>query len=476
MDFKQIEPKNPGVLIEQGPDEWQILQRQADGTAIARMSGTWNPEGPTEGVFVQGRAVLEETGESIVGWTDAQIGCDSTWTLDLTLPEGGLYRIETCLSSIDPNLAIGSRRGDMIHHIGVGDVFVIAGQSNAAGYGKDPIADPPEIGIHFLGNDLRWHLATHPLNESTGTRHPANREGGNPGHSPWLSFARRLRHGIGVPVGLVQYALGGSPLSDWNPEEEGTLYRNLLEILGMLPQNGACGSGKRIRGMLWYQGCSDAFIGTSDSYLDRFGRFVSHLRQDLRDPTLPFLTVQIGRYVGPTEGEYGDGWGKVREAQRRAVHTIPGVAVVPSLDLPLSDAIHLSSAGNLVLGERAAKAVLGAFYLKGNKYRAPEPVSAIRDGEGRIRVTFDPVTECMNGFALLPELAPFVAERSDGLRLVPVAVDYSGKNEVLLAFESDPGSGCHLHGAFRVNPYPVLPIDEGTRLPMLSFFGFRVDD
>jgi len=158
------------------------------------------------------------------------------------------------------------------------------------------------------------------------------------------------------------------------------------------------------------------------------------------------------------------------------VHTIPGVAVVPSLDLPLSDAIHLSSAGNLVLGERAAKAVLGAFYLKGNKYRAPEPVSAIRDGEGRIRVTFDPVTECMNGFALLPELAPFVAERSDGLRLVPVAVDYSGKNEVLLAFESDPGSGCHLHGAFRVNPYPVLPIDEGTRLPMLSFFGFRVDD
>jgi hypothetical protein len=470
------EPKNPGVLIDQGPDEWQVLQRQADGTAIARLCGTWDPEGPTEGVLVKGRAVLEDTGESIVGWIDARMGRAATWSLDLALPEGGLYRIETCLSTVDPNLAIGSYRGDMIHHVGVGDVFVIAGQSNAAGYGKDPVTDPPEIGIHLLGNDLRWHLATHPFNESTDTRHPVNREGGNPGHSPWLSYARRLRRGIGVPIGLVQSSLGGSSLSAWNPEEEGSLYRNLLDILGTIPHDVSPRSGKCIRGVLWYQGCSDAFEGGGDSYLARFGRFVAHLREDLHDPDLPFLTVQIGRYVGPAEGTYSDGWAKVREAQRLAAHSIAGVSVVPSLDLSLSDAIHLSSAGNLVLGERAAKAVLGIFFSKGSEFRAPEPSSATRDGKGRIRVRFDYVSDRLDGFGVLPELSPFVVERMDGLRLVPVSVEYPYHNEILLTFASDPGPGSRLHGASQLNPYPVLPIDTGTRLPMLSFYGFQVDD
>lgn len=41
---------------------------------------------------------------------------------------------------------------DTIHHIGVGDLYVIAGQSNAAGYGKDSIYNPSEIEVHLLRN------------------------------------------------------------------------------------------------------------------------------------------------------------------------------------------------------------------------------------------------------------------------------------------------------------------------------------
>ena len=348
--------KNLGALITTGPDNWQILQRQSDGTATAVLRGSWHCEEPLEDPIVKTRVVLEETGETILPWTSAICEGDHAWSSRLTLPQGGLYRIETCLSHAGQPAVEWSIRGDMIHHVGVGDVFVIAGQSNSAGYGKDPVSDPPEIGIHLLANDMRWHLATHPFNESTGTMHPANREGGNPGHSPWLAFAKRVRKQTGVPVGLVQSALGGSPLSAWNPSEDGVLFRNLLSILAEMP---AEPGQRKCCGVLWYQGCSDTGEGARDTYLARFGQFVEALRTDLDDPSLPFMTVQIGRCTGGLDPATDRGWALVREAQRQAAHQMANVRCVPALDLPLSDDIHISSAGNLVLGERVARAYHG---------------------------------------------------------------------------------------------------------------------
>lgn len=487
--ISQMEQRNTGALIVSGPDDWQILQRQTDGTASIRLSGTWNPADPMTNPVVKVRLVLEDTGETVIPWASADMEEDLFWGMMLTIPEGGLYRIETCLSASEQPAVEWSTRGDMIHHIGAGDVFVIAGQSNAAGYGKDPVFDPPEIGIHLLGNDGNWHLATHPLNESTGTIHPVNRENANPGHSPWLSFAKRLRKAVGIPVGLVQTSLGGSPLSAWNPEEEGSLYRNMLGIVNSLRPKGTEGTAhemkngspsdasslRLIRGILWYQGCSDTAAGTCDTYLERFGRFVSHLREDLCDPGLSFLTVQIGRYIGFADAAGDAGWAVVREAQRQAARIFAGVAVVPALDLPLSDAIHISAAGNMVLGERAAKAFLSAFYGKGDGFLSPEPISAIKCEDGKVRVRFNHVKERLYGFEVPPELSPFLGEQADGTLLTPIAVTYSGKDEVELTFAGDIGSGSHLHGAYRQNAYPVLPIDVSTRLPMLSFSGFPIE-
>jgi sialate O-acetylesterase len=476
--ISQSEAKNTGALIESGPEDWQILQRQPDGTSGLTLSGTWASADPVTAPVVKVRIVLEDTGETIVPWTSAEMGGDRTWKAMLAVPQGGLYRIETCLSAAEQPAVEWSTRGDMIHHVGVGDVFVITGQSNAAGYGKDPVCDPPEIGIHLLGNNVHWRLATHPLNESTDTAHPVNRESANPGHSPWLSFAKRLRREINVPVGLIQVSLGGSPLSAWNPEEGGSLYRNMMDVLDCLRTDDATASPsvRLIRGVLWYQGCSDTAPGVCDTYLERFGRFVAHLRKDLGDPELPFLTVQIGRYAAGGDPSADTGWGKVREAQRQASRIYAGIAVVPALDLPLSDVIHISAAGNMVLGERAAKAFLGAFYGVGTGFRAPEPVSAIKSGDGKVHVRFEHITERLYGFEIPPGLSPFIVEQADGTLLVPCAATYTGKDEVELAFECDIGTGCHLHGAHRQNAYPMIPIDVSTRLPMLSFCGFPIEE
>ncbi|HCQ00632.1 MAG TPA: hypothetical protein DIT99_08015, partial [Candidatus Latescibacteria bacterium] len=84
--------------------------------------------------------------------------------------------------------------------MGVGDLWIIAGQSNAAGYGRGPALDPPELGIHILKNEEVWDVAAQPLNDTTRSTHP-NLEQANPGHAPYLRFARDLKSALGYPIG-----------------------------------------------------------------------------------------------------------------------------------------------------------------------------------------------------------------------------------------------------------------------------------
>ena len=177
------------------------------------------------------------------------------------IPAGGLYRIETCLDNNIKRQMEWANRGDMIHHVGVGDLYVIAGQSNSAGYGKDPVYDPAVLGVHILRNSGKWDMASNPLNESTGTLHTNNMEDANPGVSPYLSFARSILRSTGTPVGLIQTSKGGSSLSEWDIRSDGHLYRTMIEVVRSCTD--------RIKGVLWYQGCSDAYLEACVRYLSR---------------------------------------------------------------------------------------------------------------------------------------------------------------------------------------------------------------
>ena len=179
----------------------------------------------------------------------------------------------------------------MRHFLGVGDLWVIAGQSNSAGYGRGPYQDPAELGVHLFRNSERWTLAAHPMNESTDTRHPVNREAANPGHSPYLQFGRVLKK-VARPTRVGPWcrtALGGSPLTRWNPTEPGPadLFDNMVRCVTKV--------GGKIRGIVWYQGESDAGTGRRRHHLcaavsgKRWGAW----REALADPELPVLTVQV---------------------------------------------------------------------------------------------------------------------------------------------------------------------------------------
>ena len=371
-----------GVTITRGAAPWQIFQQGPDGTACIRLEGKYHlvhlsqelplqfSAVPHARTTVKARVALESTGESVVPWTECTVLDSENWTITFPrVPAGGLYRIETYMDYEGWD-GLSCTRGDMVHNVGVGDVFVIAGQSNAAGRAKNPVADDPELGVHVLRTSARWELATHPLGETTNALHVGHYENHNPGHSPWLHFAKRLKRELGYPIGLVPCAYGGAPLRWWNADENGALLYNMLELLDAYRL--------RPRAVLWYQGEAEGFEGGGDTYAARFASFVSDVRERLGAPALPFITFQINRMYTPCGEAVDRQWGMVRQAQRDAMYALPGVYTLPSLDVAMYDFIHNAASGNLVIGERAARCALAELYGRALEWRAPEAVRAVR--------------------------------------------------------------------------------------------------
>lgn len=474
---------NFGVTLSSGVSDWQIFQ-QRDGKANLVLEGTWSwsPEwtwgSEMKDPAVMARVVDEETGMQVIPWTKLPTTVDGVFKGTLhNVPAGGLYRIETTLTyaALEDDFAWAGR-GDMRHHVGVGDVYAIAGQSNAAGYAKDIGLDPLELGVHLFRANGQWTLASHPFNDGTGSIFTPNLEAGNAAHSPYLSFGRHVKKSAGYPIGLIAGALGGSPISAWNPEEDGLLYRNLLAMIKTQGSNG-------IRGVLWYQGCADAFPDPCLSYLERFTKLVEGLRRDLGQPDLPFFTVQLNRWISSGSTPEGDrAWGILREAQRQAAHQIPNVYIVPANDGRLSDFVHNNVASNLAVGERLARQVVRHFHGGKLPCFAPEIEEARKIAENQIELTFQNVIGTLYLFEgdarfgraqVHPRYTPFTVEDEEGH--VPLTEWKATKPNAVLITTARPLVGkAQIHGAHQANPADYLPMDPDSQLPMLSFYGVEV--
>jgi sialate O-acetylesterase len=447
-----------GVRIDAGLQPFQILQQDERGLGSFAVSGRWGH--PEQRGTVQLRLVAEADGTTVCAWQTARRQEATEWGHPFdAVPAGGLYRLESRLV-VDPNAPEWGVHGDTVHHVGVGDLWIIAGQSNAAGYGRGPVHDPPELGAHILRNDEQWDIASHPLNDTTGSSHP-NLEAANPGHSPYLCFARELRTALGHPIGLIQTALGGSALAAWNLAENAgaPLYQNLIHCVTL--------AGGRVRGMLWYQGESDCSTAAAATYERRFADFVARLRVALRSPALPVLIAQLNRYTVPLGPDDDRAWSMVREAQRQA-HRLGSVAVIPTLDLPLSDGIHTSSDGNMTLGQRKARAALAMVYGRGGDARAPEIERVLLSPDrAAVELIFAHVP---NRLAFLgPGERDFVVEDAEGF--VPIRTAATpARDRVRLELERPAVGEVRVHGGYGANP-PCHLRDAEENLPVLGFHG-----
>jgi type 1 glutamine amidotransferase len=269
------------------------------------------------------------------------------------VPVGGPY---TVTFRMDGNTPIS------VAPVFVGDLWVLAGQSNMEGLGDLLDVTPPHARVMALGMNGRWSQAEEPLHWLVDSPDPVHSQDGNTraarsaqehktrtkGAGLGLPFAVSLVESTGVPIGLVACAHGGTSMEQWNPTKKGeaghSLYGSMLRQIAL--------AGGKVRGVLWYQGESDAMGGGWQVYPSVFANFIASVRSDLGQPELPFYFVQIGRFVNGADPK---GWNAVQDAQRTLVDRVSNTAVVSVIDLELDDGIHVGTQGLKRAGQRLAR-------------------------------------------------------------------------------------------------------------------------
>lgn len=436
--------------------DFRIYQRDADGYAQVLLAGKL-PETAPENAKVASRICREDDGQTVTPWTECTVE-NGSWQVTLRAPQGGLYRLETCMGGPDADIR-ACERIQNIRHVGVGELFMIAGQSNMAGYGRDVAYDPPQLGVHLYGNNGKWSIAMHPLNDSIDTIYPENRETST-GTSPGLAFARAVWRALHLPVGLVQASLGGSPLSRWDLQDDGDLARAMFRRLD------AVGN---VSGVLWYQGCSDTNTDwESGTYLERFTRMVADWRKRMGD--VHFVTVQLNRWTNGEGQADGDvQWGRTREAQRQAARTIPGVYIVSASDLTTGDAIHTNSGCNVILGERMASVYLNKRYgLPGQT--VPDVERAVRVDDTHLLVYMTP-----DSGVVAPDGQAQGLDAEDENGLIACVEAKSVPEGLLLTLERPCGKDVRVHMLWRTIQ-PPFPPHGFYGMPILSCYGVPVEE
>ena len=153
-----------------------------------------------------------------------------------------------------------------------------------------------------------------------------------------------------------------------------------------------------IKGVIWYQGELnggypwDGSLERAEgmSYFNKMQALIAGWREDFGIGDFPFYFVQLPNYWKPNPNpEGGDGWSKLREAQRRSLE-IPNTGMAVTIDIgsvPGYDDIHPRN--KFDVGERLALWALAKDYGKKDLVYCGPLYKAMKVEDGRIRVSFD---------------------------------------------------------------------------------------
>jgi len=238
-------------LIE--PLDHQVIQRSSQAVGTVRVRGTLTdfdlrPEKLEMRIVVDGKAGSWRS-------LDAKItaaGFDGT----LEVPAGGWHQLEVRALRNDQVVA-----GTSVEHVGVGEVFVVAGQSNSANFGEEK--QKPQTGRVATFTGDRWQIADDPQPGA-----------GGKGGSFMPPLGDEIVRRFNVPVGFIACGIGATSVREW--QSKGTTFSNPPTLLGRveklstgrwtskgdafaifvmrMKQPGLRG----FRAVLWHQGESDA--------------------------------------------------------------------------------------------------------------------------------------------------------------------------------------------------------------------------
>jgi hypothetical protein len=236
------------------PLDYQVVQRSTPGKGFLRIAGELSEAVALPDVAMEARVVGEKDQTSWQRVGGSVSGKKLAGAVEM--PSGGWWRLEVRVSQGGKQLALGG-----VAHVGIGEVFVIAGQSNSANHGAEKQTTKTKRVASFDGK--AWRIADDPQPGASG--------GGGSFVPP---FADALVAKENVPVGIIACGIGATSVREWLPKgatipnpptlvsrveqlpngqwaSKGAAYEAFIARMKSVPPRG-------FRAVLWHQGESDA--------------------------------------------------------------------------------------------------------------------------------------------------------------------------------------------------------------------------
>ena len=447
-------------------------------------------ENPVWGTAAPGEAVTVSIGEQTQTATADESG---NWHVKLTplevLPDG---------ESLTLKIA-GSEGGSIeISDVLVGEVWVCSGQSNmqwsvrssnhaeleiaSANYPNIRLVSVPQVGTQEPQTDFNgsWSVCSpQPVADFSAVGY---------------FFGRQLHNTLGVPVGLIDNAWGGSAAEAWIPKEKLAERESFAKLLAdwstreknydydaitqqfqaslekwkadskaakaagkpaprrpRRPGNVLAGNqrpgniyngvlnvcfspqngGYGIAGVIWYQGESNA--GRAEQYRELFPLMIETWRDRWGQGDFPFYWVQLADFQQEIDYPIESSWAELREAQTMTQDKLPNTGEAVIIDVGEGRDIHPRN--KQVPAMRLARLALADVYGLDIASRSPRFESAEPTGEaGEIAVTFKNVSRGGLYAFDTPALKGFAIAEDDG-KFFPAEGRIVGKNKVVLTSE-----------------------------------------
>lgn len=279
-----------------------VFQRNAGNNASVTVSGNYSNNADK----IEARFVARNGQGTSTNWT--QISAGSGNFQGTVQVSGGWYNVEV-RSSAGGNVLSTST----VERVGVGEVFVIAGQSNAQGREEqtdipEPQDDRINVITNFTGNESN--------SQEPGNSFPEfNKMTAHIKYAPygytawhWGHLGDLLAQRYNVPILFINAAFSATGAYNWEESAKGLPTKNPFADfnlpMGMPYANLRLslqyyGNLTGIRGVLWHQGEWDGLNNTNpETYYNQLKTVIEKSRADFGGKNLSWMIARASLYVG----------------------------------------------------------------------------------------------------------------------------------------------------------------------------------
>ncbi len=376
------------------PSDRMVFQRDKNLSATIYISGSYTK-------------VVDRIEAKLTPRNDGP-GSRDDWKTIKPDPKGGFYSGSLDASGGWYILEVRAWKGDQIvgssqiDHVGVGEVFLVAGQSNAQGYQNmgAPGAQDDRVNSIRYNNTLPPRLYEN-LPYPSFEHLNSDSEIAPRGYSAWCwgKLGDNLAARLNVPILFYNAGWYGTAVKTWRESINGTGY-SVYTGVPIDPSGMPYGNMRAViqryapitglRGILWLQGEADNDVNTStDSYANDLKTVIESIRNE-SGHNISWV-VSLTSYNNRNGSDQ-----QVIEGQRRVINNVGNVFEGPSTDQIQTpridpDGVHFMNEGLTQLADAWTQQLNDNFFANSEPYKSESPlrINSSCAGNGNLTLTVE---------------------------------------------------------------------------------------